>query len=232
LTDYTHGQESWVKDLFSSQLDSGYKGFFIEAGASDGHFGSNTLFLERDYGWGGVLIEPNKKFFESLKRNRNGLCINAILSNKDGVTAFVQAGWYGAAPELVKHIWGDNFPDENENYRKDYDGTDAEKVVLPARTVSSLLTEFDYPKIVDYFSLDVEGAELSVLQGIDFNTHIFRVICLETKYSNGATTVDHIHRAPCRKLLEKNNYIHVHELEWDDCFIHHSEVELIKRSRA
>ena len=34
-------------------------GFFVECGALDGELRSNTLTLERDYGWRGVLIEAD-----------------------------------------------------------------------------------------------------------------------------------------------------------------------------
>ena len=33
-------------------------GFFVEAGADDFLFGSNTLLLEEKYNWTGLLIEP------------------------------------------------------------------------------------------------------------------------------------------------------------------------------
>ena len=36
-----------------------------------------------------------------------------------------------------------------------------------AKTVDSVLAELGYPKI-DFFSIDVEGAEMAVLRGIDF----------------------------------------------------------------
>ena len=34
-------------------------GFFIEAGADDGEFMSNTFYLELKRGWTGLLVEPN-----------------------------------------------------------------------------------------------------------------------------------------------------------------------------
>ena len=43
-------------------------GFFIEAGAYDGEFLSNTLFFELKQRWTGLLIEPNPDAFELLKK--------------------------------------------------------------------------------------------------------------------------------------------------------------------
>ena len=58
-------------------------GTFLEAGAYDGEFLSNTLALEFEYKWRGILVEPNPKYFRRLiKKNRKAYAINACLSTK------------------------------------------------------------------------------------------------------------------------------------------------------
>jgi hypothetical protein len=44
----------------------GDNGFFVEFGAADAENISNTYLLEKDYGWKGILAEPNPIFHESL----------------------------------------------------------------------------------------------------------------------------------------------------------------------
>ena len=57
------------------------KGFFIEAGANDGEFISNTLELEKKYGWTGLLIEPNPYMLVKLRlRNRKAWIADVCLS--------------------------------------------------------------------------------------------------------------------------------------------------------
>jgi hypothetical protein len=57
------------------------EGFFVECGAADGEQVSNTLYMERYLGWGGILIEADTKFYERLMtRKRKALALHACLS--------------------------------------------------------------------------------------------------------------------------------------------------------
>ena len=46
-------------------------------------------------------------------------------------------------------------------------------------TLNELLVKSNAPKIIDFISLDVEGEELSVLKGIDFETYTFKFLLIE-----------------------------------------------------
>lgn len=215
----THGQHSWIVDeIFRDELANGYKGFFIEAGASDGASGSNTLVLEKEYSWTGLLVEPNRKFFQRLASHRTSICKNVVLSAADGEIEFLEAGWYGTAPDLVQHIYNGALP-QNEYFSSNFDGTPAETVKLQARALGSLLQEINAPSVIDYFSLDVEGGELSVLKGFDFSRYHIRAMTIETKYQIGSSLHDHAHRAPCRELLEAHGYRLTAELQYDDAYV-------------
>ena len=61
--------------------------FFIEAGAFDGEIFSNTLLLEMNLNWTGLLIEPNPEIFQTLlTKNRKSYAIETCLSTKPIVT--------------------------------------------------------------------------------------------------------------------------------------------------
>ena len=49
-------QDRWVNTILGGKRD----GFFVELGASDGVFMSNSLFFERELGWKGICIEPRQ----------------------------------------------------------------------------------------------------------------------------------------------------------------------------
>ena len=41
-------------------------GFFIEAGADDFETDSNTILFEMQYGWSGLLVEPNPTIYPKV----------------------------------------------------------------------------------------------------------------------------------------------------------------------
>ena len=52
-------------------------GYFVEVGAVDGDFMTQTLALERNLSWTGLLIEPDPRSFLELQKAKR----NAWLSN-------------------------------------------------------------------------------------------------------------------------------------------------------
>ena len=57
-------------------------GFFIESGALDGERFSNTLVLERRFGWTGLLVEPSESNFRELvSKRRRAWALQTCLSH-------------------------------------------------------------------------------------------------------------------------------------------------------
>ena len=66
------------QDLFViNELDFKEDGFFVEIGAADGKYLSNTYLLEKEFKWDGLVVEPAKissrkfRFLCLIKLNRN-----------------------------------------------------------------------------------------------------------------------------------------------------------------
>ena len=66
---YSKSQENRVPmDLFVLQhLDFKENGYFVEFGAADGKYLSNTYLMEKKFKWKGILCEPANNFQEKLK---------------------------------------------------------------------------------------------------------------------------------------------------------------------
>ncbi|KAA0187814.1 hypothetical protein HAZT_HAZT001497, partial [Hyalella azteca] len=85
-----HGQYKHVKEIFRDMK----RGSFFEVGALTGESLSNTLYLERELGWTGVLMEPTPVSYHVLKsKNRRAHIMRACLapdtSYREPVSEFV-----------------------------------------------------------------------------------------------------------------------------------------------
>tara|TARA_B100000795_G_C22751910_1_gene419801 strand:- start:534 stop:1226 length:693 start_codon:yes stop_codon:yes gene_type:complete len=156
-------------------------GFFIELGAHDGITQSNTYYYEKNKNWRGVLIEPTPKLFKMCKKNRaeeNSYFCNACVSfdyNKENVKLI-----YSNLKTTSIDLTTDSFrkkhlrePELNFFEKQNY-------YLAKAKTLNSILLDSEAPNVIDFFSLDVEGAEFEVLNGIDFDKFNFRYIIVET----------------------------------------------------
>jgi hypothetical protein len=52
--------------MVEQRLKGKRNGFFIECGANDGMFQSNTVYFERKYSWTGLLVEANPRLAKLL----------------------------------------------------------------------------------------------------------------------------------------------------------------------
>ena len=145
------------------------RGFFIEAGALDGVFESNTYFLERWRGWDGLLVEPLPEMYRRLSVNRRARALNCALVSSAARDTTVRIMAAHAVSAVVDASSND------DDTLGDSAGT---PITVPARTLGSILDDADNPR-VDLLSLDVEGFELQVLQGLDFHRHQIDTIVIE-----------------------------------------------------
>ena len=60
-------------------------GFFLEVGAYDGLLFSNTVDLEVNLNWRGILIEPHfNQYIKCVKNRPNSIVVNAALVSGGG----------------------------------------------------------------------------------------------------------------------------------------------------
>ncbi|XP_069169523.1 uncharacterized protein [Procambarus clarkii] len=93
-----------LEDIYGEQIRE--PGTFLEAGAYDGEFLSNTLYLEHEFQWRGVLIEANPLFFSQLLlKRRKSWALNICLNTKPYPSRerFMMGS---EAPEGANHLYG------------------------------------------------------------------------------------------------------------------------------
>lgn len=176
------GPKSYAKyrmDLALAPLLGDRPGVFVEAGANDGVTQSNTLRLELEHGWTGILVEPIPSLYRECKANRPACIVEqcALVAGD-----FQEATIEVHDADLYSTVKGFRTQAEEDEHlaigRAVQHMRETRVVRVPATTVSALLDKHGIRQ-VDLFSLDVEGFEEHVLRGIDFRRHRPRFILVE-----------------------------------------------------
>lgn len=175
------------------------KGIFIEAGAHDGLFQSNTKRLEEFHQWKGILIEPSISLYEQLCTNRpNSICYSCALGSFEDDASWLE-GDFDGNPMASVH---------GERLNRDH------KTIVPVRALQSILDEVGYHHI-NFFSLDAEGYELKILKGIDFSKTLFDYILVEI-YKDKYNQIVKLLNENGYELIENfSNYNHRDNPHWD-----------------
>jgi hypothetical protein len=172
------GQDRFVVSACRGQRG----GFFLDSGASDGVRGSNTLTLERDFGWRGICVEPNDALYARLIRNRSCICLNCCLYDRDqGVEFYEAAQVYGG---IVEHYDPGHLRFARRFAANHHDGSCLPTVTKPALPVRSILRQYGAPRVIDYWSLDTEGSELVILRGFPFDEYRVRFLTVEHNHTS------------------------------------------------
>jgi len=168
-------QEQKLWNPVLSHIDTlkgkGYTPFFVESGARDGEKHSNTLYLERSRGWQGLLVEPSNKEFPALtKKNRKAWAFHGALSPTNGS---MQLKFFDDGIGL-SHAIGAVGTDEHL--------ARGSTMVTPAEPLITLLQRINPPvSAVDFWSLDIEGSEVPVLEATDFSQVEVGVLLIEIR---------------------------------------------------
>ena len=157
-------------------------GIFIEAGANDGVRQSNTYYFEKIRGWSGLLIEPVAELAAECRRNRRSPVVEAALVAVEEPGAMVEIHVAGLMSTVTGALGGEDTTAAHVAAGLALQGLpDAGRRRVPARTLSGLIDEVGLAAPIDLLSLDVEGAELDALRGLDLARHASRFICVEAR---------------------------------------------------
>lgn len=176
----SHSKDNIDKKVLE-RLSFKKNGIYIECGASDGITYSNSFLLEQKYGWTGLLVEPIQDQFEALLRYRkNSICAKYILTSSEDSGKKINI--VNAGPESI--IIDEQIENLSMSNKERMSLLDSQKMIkgeefVESISISELLDKYNI-KEVDVFFLDVEGSEISVLNGLDTKKHKINNIVVET----------------------------------------------------
>lgn len=211
--DYFH-QVSWYSqarqdEVVAALLRHKRGGYFVDLAANDPVKISNTYALETRLGWTGLCLEPNPTYWTGLAHRSKCHVIGAVV----GARRMQQVKFRFPNKKAPKGgIVGEDFDNKVE-----VTANNAEDV-RPRYTVSlsEILERFQAPALIDYLSLDVEGAEDLVMEGFPFDKYRITIITLE-RPSDALS-----------KVLTRNGYQYLRLLKvnsGDTLWVHESMVD-------
>ncbi|XP_017887714.1 uncharacterized protein LOC108629500 [Ceratina calcarata] len=181
-------------DIILETFNNAKNGFFVECGAYDGETRSNTLVLERFFGWTGLLIEADPiNFSKMVRKNRRALLSPSCLAVHPypSVNTFLMADNVGRLHE----------PNEEDRHRQNsadvaYTGQHIKVQCIPFAHLMAALNV----TAIDYFSLDIEGSELEVLKTIPFDK--IDITALSVEFSHIESDVEELNQ-----FMDSKGYI-------------------------
>jgi len=198
-------QSSVLEDQFLNEFifkGEVQHGFFVEAGAEDFLLNTNTLLFELLHSWTGLLVEPvAMQFQHGLNAGRNvwGSPVCLALRPSPHFAFFANQALPGVSMSGLV-----------------LDNQEGDAVAHQCFPLYSLLLAIGNPK-VNYFSLDIEGAELQVLQSVPWHLVDIEVISVEHHLLGKVFPGS---RSELHKYLLDQNYTYIGTLGGkDDIFV-------------
>jgi FkbM family methyltransferase len=199
----SHGQLLQdVVALISSNLKR--NGYFVEVGVGDGVNVSNTLLLERDYEWQGLLIEPNRDSHSNISRTRKAQLITKAAYSRGGErVVFTGMSGNGELSGISAHLDKSRVTDTTQQYE------------VETATLDQLLEQAQAPLNIDFMSIDTEGSELEILKGLSLNKWQVNFFAIEHNSQPGKLEA-------LNAMLKPHGYIQVLTTvsEFDGWFVH------------
>ena len=197
-------QENWKfsnsqyrQDLFVLwQLNCKPNGTYLEIGGADGITHSNSHALRKYFNWSGILVEPDPEQHRACRLHRSPgdtVIPFAIAPDKD--TSRVELIQHGQLSSITGYHTSDMHKLTREQHRR-------RGAIRSVQTID-INNVFKMFASIDYFSLDVEGAELAILNQIDWSNVTHPTVCTVEANDNSQAA------KAITSLMQSNGYRHV-----------------------
>ncbi len=184
--------------------DAKRDGYFVEVGVGDGRHLSNTLMLEEEFNWSGLLVEPNVENHAAISAHRKAkLSTKAAYSVGGEKVMFTSRSDVTELSGITTHLDQTRLTNQTNQYE-----------VVTAR-LDELLVEVNAPNEIDFMSIDTEGSELEILSGLSLDRWKINMLAIEHNHQVGKL-------AALERILKPFGYSRIFSgvSQFDAWFIH------------
>jgi len=129
-------------------------GFFVDVGCYKPTAGSTTYYLEHRLGWKGIGIDAMERYRASWEKVRpTSTFVHAAISDKDG--------------EILDLHVAYNIVSIESDVIEQFGLSDRAKTIQVETSTLDTILEQQGVERIDFMSIDIEGAELAALRGLD-----------------------------------------------------------------
>ena len=164
--------------LYENYFFGKVNGVIVESGALDGDLFSTTYMFQKHFNWLPVHVEGGIKHYNKLIVNRpDAININAALCNESRVLHYLSRRAGSPVDGIIEFME----PKFVKRFHKMYSLTQQSDYLQEVQCMRFAdIAKALGLRHIDIWVLDVEGAELQVLQGTDFAELEIDVIIVET----------------------------------------------------
>jgi FkbM family methyltransferase len=170
-------------------------GFYCDVGGNHPLNINNTRYFE-ELGWSGCAFEPLPHMQKLWKEHRKARFFPFAASDREGEVEF----------SMVDDVsgWEDMLSFVKETSPSGYD-YNTKEILVRTRPLKDVFQE-EGIRNIDYLSIDVEGHEMKVLQGIDFDEVDVKVLTIENNFG-GIGNASHYGDDGIRDLMLANGFV-------------------------
>lgn len=197
--------DQYIEKLLLEHFGIDRDGVFVDVGAYHPTYLSNSYYFEKDKGFKVICIEPNPAMVRELDAKRSHVYSYAVSDENETVDfQVVQGDWdsFGYAGSGLHTFEGERGKTTAVNAHS------IKHIKVLARTLNYILNLAQVDQI-DAISIDTEGHEKAVLDGLDFEKYAPKVCCIENYFEDSWLY----------EYMEKKGYTFVKRLSVDDFFI-------------
>ena len=200
-----HGQDLYVASLLFNALQQQQGPWVVDVGCNHPTMFSNSLLFEKYFGCRTLAIDALASYQADWETHRpTAHFLHSAIGAREGTVRLTITG-SDITEQMFSFVEGGKPKDAGLHRQK--------VVTVPVRRLQDVLAERGIRQVL-FMSIDVEGAELDVLKGTDFDQCFIACLCVENNSRlSGEDEIRHY-------LLKQGYMFHSRIGFLDDVFVH------------